>query len=217
MGKINTEVGIYKYTEKALYLGGKKINKKIAKENLLILKNFLDKNDIEFSLIFGTLLGAVREKDFIAHDEDTDLFILEKDKKKLLNILFNLRKVGFEVVRYERQSLLSIMRQGEYIDFYIFEESSDFLKCGKMTISAKYFKSLDTLPFLGGVFNVPINYKEWLKEWYGETWHTPRERNISKKEVLVGRIKSYMKILLPSKIVKLLQKKNKEQKSDCYF
>ena len=42
-----------------------RLDKKISKENLLIFKKIADKNGLKFWLSFGTLLGAVREKDFI--------------------------------------------------------------------------------------------------------------------------------------------------------
>ena len=44
------------------------------KELLLELKNLLDKNNITFWLMTGTLLGAIRENDFLAHDpNDIDI------------------------------------------------------------------------------------------------------------------------------------------------
>ena len=56
-----------------LFPGVKRIDKEIAFENLCLLKSILDANGIKFQLAFGTLLGVVREHDFIDHDEDIDL------------------------------------------------------------------------------------------------------------------------------------------------
>ena len=78
---IKTSGKIISYNEKKLYHGRKKINKKIAQKNLLVIRNILIKTNIRWGLIFGTLLGAIREKNFIAHDEDTDIFVLYEDKK----------------------------------------------------------------------------------------------------------------------------------------
>lgn len=73
---------------------------------------------ITFILFYGTLLGAVREHDFIDHDEDIDLVLFKKDMRKFENQLFKLRECGFEMARYERRGFCSIIRKGEYIDLY---------------------------------------------------------------------------------------------------
>ena len=41
------------------------MDKKLAKKNLFEVKNILDKYHTEFFLIYGTALGAYRDKDFI--------------------------------------------------------------------------------------------------------------------------------------------------------
>jgi len=97
MAEIKTNNGIFEFNEVEFKNGIKKINLDISKKNLLDLKKILDKNDIYFGLIYGTLLGAIREKNFIAHDEDTDIFMLEEDKTQVLNILNILVYNGFEV------------------------------------------------------------------------------------------------------------------------
>ena len=46
---------------------------KTAKEIILDVKRILDKHDVHFFPMFGTLLGFVRDKGVIAHDTDADL------------------------------------------------------------------------------------------------------------------------------------------------
>ena len=64
----------------SLFLGVKKIDVPKAKENLLLLNKLAKENNFKFVLFFGSLLGAVREKGLIKHDEDIDVIILSEDK-----------------------------------------------------------------------------------------------------------------------------------------
>lgn len=54
---------------------------------LLELKNILYKKDINFFLIGGSVLGAIRHKGFIPWDDDIDIAVYRKDFEKLENIL----------------------------------------------------------------------------------------------------------------------------------
>ena len=58
------------------------IDSSIAKQNLLDFKTILDKNNVKFLLMHGTLLGAIREQNFIKHDIDIDTCTLEEEKAK---------------------------------------------------------------------------------------------------------------------------------------
>ena len=129
MASINTPRGKFYYKPKFIYLGIKQIDRDVAFNNLKVLLPVLEKNGILVSPALGTLLGIIREGDFIEWDEDVDLFILAEDKPKLLNALWALKDVGFDLVRVDRGGLLlSIMRNGEYIDFYIMEKLSPELR-----------------------------------------------------------------------------------------
>ena len=98
-----------------------KINRKIARENLLLLKEIFDKNNINFWLMYGTLLGAVRDKDFIIHDFDTDLGLFYSDINKLYELKEQLESNGFDLIRTKfPDDLITFMRKDEYIDLGLF-------------------------------------------------------------------------------------------------
>ncbi len=84
MNKIKTNRGDFYYTPIPLYYGRKTIDRDTCRDNLLDFKMLLDLKQIDFGIIFGTLLGAVREKNFIEYDEDVDVYILGERKQDFL-------------------------------------------------------------------------------------------------------------------------------------
>ncbi len=72
----------------------KKSYDKYGLEALELFCRVLDINGCEYSLAFGTMLGAVREKGFIKHDHDIDLFIWKDNFDN--NVIKNLLREGFQ-------------------------------------------------------------------------------------------------------------------------
>lgn len=174
MPKIETNRGVIKYKTRPIFLGVKKIDKEQATENLLLLKEVLDKKNLKFGLIAGTLLGAVREKDFIEHDEDIDIFFMQEDKELLMDSLHDLIAVGFEIARYDGSELMSIIRKGEYIDLYIFHKDIENVRnCSGWCVPEYFLTETTLLEFKGAMFVVPKEYEEFLIYEYGENWKTP--------------------------------------------
>ena len=68
----------------------------IAEYNLLKqLDGFCDKNDINYQIEAGTLLGAVRHKGFIPWDDDVDVHLRRDDYNKLTNLLKKQNKIKY--------------------------------------------------------------------------------------------------------------------------
>lgn len=212
--KIKTPNGPYYYKYVPIYLGIKPINKLIAKENLLLLKSILDTNHLLFLLSFGTLLGAIREHDFISHDEDIDLIMMKKDMTNFLSILFELRKTGFEIVRYESRGFLSIMRKGEYIDIYFFDdypEDNSLSYCCRDMYPKAFLEDTAPINFLGETFLAPRNFEKYLEFNYGKNWRTPIPYvnfKMSKLQKAKFLILQYVKIILPKSITEKIQKRS---------
>lgn len=204
MPKIRLSKGVYHYKTIPIFSGVKQINKDIAFENLCILKEVLDSQGVEFQITFGTLLGAIREKDFIAHDEDIDLQILNEYKQQLFDSLPELKKRGFEVARYDRKGLLSIYRKNEYIDFYIYTNRGDGTRyCSGYIFPCEIIEKSMDHNFKGLNVKIPVEYLKFLNYEYGDNWQTPvvwKNYALPKSKRLLLSIKSIVKEWLPDKL-----------------
>lgn len=178
MPKIKTPKGYIKYDTIPLYEGVKRIDKEKAEANLHLLMPVLKKYGLKPQLAFGSLLGAMREHDFITHDEDIDINILEEEKDSFLCALHELSDLGFKVARYDRRGLLSIIRNEEYIDFYIFSpHENDLRYCSGMIIPRNFLEDLRPIAFKGETFYIPREAEEYLIFEYGLNWMTPVQWN----------------------------------------
>ena len=60
--------------------------KKIQMNILCMLDKFCEKNNIRYSLAYGTLIGAIRHKGFIPWDDDIDIMMPRPDYERFLNL-----------------------------------------------------------------------------------------------------------------------------------
>lgn len=211
MPSIKLSNGVLRYNTHPLFLGVKRIDKVIAAENLSLLKKKLEENHITFGLIAGTLLGAVREKDFISHDEDIDLFFWDEQRQELLDLLPQLMLEGFEVARYDRRGLLSIIRKGEYIDLYFFAPMCKGIRhCCGWCIPENFLLDTTELEFKGENYIVPRDYKDYLVFEYGNNWQTPiqyADFEMPKWKRTLNEWKEKTKEILPDYLFYLMVKK----------
>lgn len=200
---ISTNKGIYTYLPTPLYYGRKLIDREVCRVNLLLFKSILDKHNIPFGIIFGTLLGAVREKNFISHDEDVDVYILNENRELLLELLFEFKEHGFEVARYD-DNLLSLIRDNDYIDIYFFRKNILGNRvCASFILNSDYFKKFDRIEFLNEEFNAPFRHIKFLEKAYGRDWMIPKKNspaNISSILLNINRILSKLKLKLKLKM-----------------
>lgn len=173
--KINTQRGDLEYTFQVIYEGIKIMDKEIGKENLLLFKSLANKAGLKFGLMYGTLLGAIREHDFIAHDEDIDLFIMKEDIETFKNLLWDLVDAGFEIMRFDRRnSLCSISRKGEYIDIYIYRPLCEGVhEFNGDCVLSKFLTDLVEIPFQGETFLGAKDAEDFCLFEYGQNWRTP--------------------------------------------
>jgi len=182
MGTIEINGESFPYEHRELtYENAVYLDKEIAKENLLLFKKVLDDKGYEFLLMYGTLLGAVREQDFIPYDIDIDLVMYKKED--IISCIHALWEEGLHLCRYDlspSHCSFSFIRKDVYIDVYTVEKISFPLSlaycwCGSLIHPKKLLKGTQDYPFLGTNFKVPLKLEQNLVFMYGKTWKIPLE------------------------------------------
>ncbi len=146
-----------------------------ARRTLTDLKSVMDGQRVEFFLISGTLLGAVREGDILGHDKDIDVGVLETPDvdKGALEAAFS-KSGRFSVKPYQVPSLLRVQHaSGVMVDVFWHREEDGLIIHEGM--KSKWWNSafdLIDIPFLGDTYRGPRNYARYLGENYGN-WEKP--------------------------------------------
>lgn len=58
---------------------------------------FLDDNNLEYRVAYGTAIGAMRHNNFIPWDDDIDIYMLREDYEKLPSLLPKMRSLGLDL------------------------------------------------------------------------------------------------------------------------
>lgn len=151
---------------------------------------------VQAFLTFGTLLGAYRDKGFIAYDPDVDLGVIDGNLPK--NMYEVMAKHGFQLCK---QNIISEKKQviedtyiykGIHLDvFHYFEEGGDYytlvaqlhetkdwkeanatdgFPCEKVSVVKTEFQRQN---FMNIEVYMPIKTHEWLVDMYSESYMTP--------------------------------------------
>ncbi len=165
-------------------------NGTIALKMLQDVSTVLEKNNIEFWLDSGTLLGIVRENRLLPWDNDVDLSIKEEYLDQLLSSLSDISSLGYRVrsktfendsspfikgktrIIKVRNKRFFFFRGKVTLDIYIKFKKDDkyFYQCGKTkkASSAVYYKQLEEITFNGKKYKIPHRHEEYLTCKYGK-------------------------------------------------
>lgn len=132
-------------------------------------------------MLFGTLLGQYRQNDFIEHDGDDDLYIDQKHINEFNDdILKDFENAGFYWLRSWRNRLITIGRNGRYIDLcflvnHSIKKNIDYYDWnGSLFCHKKYFDDEFKIGTLNGEsYPVINNSKGFLEALYGPSYMIP--------------------------------------------
>lgn len=164
-----------------------RMNKQVALDNLLIIRDLFAERGIPMFLTFGTLLGALREKDFIDHDDDIDIGVFARDRDAILALIPELEKRGFKTRSVRGERVYKLERRAIQLDLF-FEVPKHTLRGrrwdleGKATIAARHLDRLEEIEFLGHRFPVPHDPLGVVRSLYGRTWNVPIPDSTSRQD-----------------------------------
>lgn len=186
MAHIKTSKGFLDYDSHLLYFGDKVIDKNIMLENLNVLSVYLDKIAINWGPAFGTLIGIVRNDDFQPWKPIFDIYILKEDEERFKDILWLLKDVDFELVRYERRGLYYLRRKDQFIKVFVLHKISCDVRHtgGSDFIHEKYLQNTIKWNFKGIELNVPADVEEYFTFQYGKDWIIPKQTVFYSKNIL---------------------------------
>lgn len=175
-------------------------------DSLIDLLDFiecLDDLQISYYLTNGTLLGCIRQQDFIEWDDDIDIDTLQENLfPKIDKLVAKLAEKGFHgyFVYTKNYPKIVCQRGLRKICLGGFRESRYFLERAKYKFPKKFFKTANPSIRYGTIqghkFLVPVHSEELLTFMYGD-WLKPI-KTVDEEEYSTGKI--YVTPLLYQKL-----------------
>jgi len=171
-------------------------------ENMVLLRDVLASRGARCFLHYGTLLGAIRERGFIPHDDDADLGVFDVDFDAILGAVPELVGLGFSFNSQRHGRLLQFTRDGEQVDLFVavkvrFPMGHRWAIDERISVSPSYLDTLGKMEFLGHTFYVPSRPEALMLELYGKTWMTPM-KNVPSKTGITWKLSKLLREPLKS-------------------
>jgi len=164
----------------------------IRNEGLSLIHEGMRELGIDFFLIMGILLGAIREKNFIKWDWDVELgFFTESiiDRVDEIKNKFENKQFKVELVDSSYKNFkINLFHNGNKYTLWGLHYNGDYLRRKNFKFPRKYFLEFEEINFKGMQYKIPNNTEELLEYIYGD-WETPIRTNVKKeylkKEILI--------------------------------
>jgi hypothetical protein len=163
------------------------MNNQIAFQTLKEAITILNNIKIPHFVMGGTLLGFVRNGDFILHDNDIDIGIFIENWSPKINE--ELQKAGFKWTRKlgtnESGLEYTFYKNNIQLDIFFWYKEQDYFWYGawwkenkpENLIKLRFdkFTIVQSSMFNGELFSVPSNAEHWLEQIYGKDWIIPNQ------------------------------------------
>lgn len=154
-------------------------------EIILKFKEIVEDEGLTLLLANGTLLGAVREKDFIEWDDDVDMDILAEEFVPKFEIIRDrLLELGY-IVRaipdYPKMKI-NVYNKGEKVGILAIYKNEKFYHRGPYRWPLEVYENLEEIEFRGTKFKTP-KIDEYIEHQYGKNWKTPKRENYLSEDV----------------------------------
>lgn len=175
---------------KMWFLEGRKMPQETALNVLKEIGDTLTKQNVNWWLHAGTLLGAVRDGDFIKHDTDLDLGVEAKTMNS--KVISELTSKGYKLTsvwgRLKDGFEFTFEKDGIRCDLFFFYEGGrgkkgkkwhslyhDWNKEGALKTDAIFEPfEIEHMEFLQHKFPVPTEKENYLAQHYGDDWKTTK-------------------------------------------
>ena len=159
----------------------KRLDYEDAKFMLVTIKRVAEEHGIIILPMFGTLLGAIREHNFIQKDTDIDVVIYAKDKDKMFALRPELEKYDIHLACYVLPWIFTFKYRGITCDFYpLYESAWPWTKWYNLLlekyINKNFFAKTENYELFGETFQVPANPERLLEYLYGRNWRIPQSK-----------------------------------------
>ena len=108
-------------------------------KGLIEFRDFCDAHNIKYYIAYGTLLGAIRYKDFIPWDDDADIMMPREDYDKLLSYSKEIESDDWELISYRTHP-------GYYIPWMKFSYKHSQLRPSRFNSGMIYGLVFDIFP-----------------------------------------------------------------------
>lgn len=135
----------------------------------------------ESLICYGTLLGAVRDKQFIPHDDDVDMLYFDKSKSQeemmqdRLVVLQKFKGAGYKI--WDSGTNFHVTPKGYSVGIDLFPCFTKGKKTSLMMqkylyrmIPTSLLKPIGSIELYGEIYPAPNKPEEFLEERYGKTW-----------------------------------------------
>jgi len=160
------------------------MNKELAFKNLKEARDILNKLGVQYFLMGGTLLGFMREKDFIPHDDDMDIGVFSQDWTPKITEEFQAQgwQWASAMGKVEQGLEYRFIKDGIQLDVFFWYKESDYYwyaawwksNAPENIIKLRFDPfQINHFRINEEIFNIPSNPEHWLEQIYGQDWRTP--------------------------------------------